>query len=189
VASADVVHDMGQSLQQVLRSQIATSIVTDIELATPERFDSLPDAGRTTLTIFLYRITVSADARNLPRRMLPDGRTTRPPLPIELRYLITPWAQTPASEYFMAGHVMRALYDHAEMGPPYLVGSSWNPNDSVQVILEPLPVEDHTRIWDTVRKPYRLSLTYLVRIVGIDPDPAFAQNAPPIVNATFGART
>jgi hypothetical protein len=187
MATADVVHDMGQSLHQVLRSSIDTSIVGEIRLSTPEQFESLPDAGRTTLTIFLYRVSVSSEMRNMPRRTLPDGRTTRPPLPIELRYLITPWASTPASEYFMAGHVMRALYDHAEMGPPFLVGTSWTPNDSVQVILEALPIEDHTRIWDTVRKPYRLSLTYLVRVIGIDPDTAFAANAPPIVSASFGA--
>jgi hypothetical protein len=189
MATADVVHDMGQSLRHVLRASIDTSIVGEIMLSTPEQFEQLPDTGRTTLTIFLYRVSVGAEMRNMPRRTLPDGRTTRPPLPIELRYLVTPWASTPASEYFMAGHVMRALYDHAELGPPYLVGSSWNSNDSVQIVLEALPIEDHTRIWDTVRKPYRLSLTYLVRVIGIDPDPAFAQNAPPIVNATFGARS
>jgi hypothetical protein len=187
MATADVVHDMGQSLYQLLRSNIDASIVGDIQLSTPEQFEDLPDVGRTTLTIFLYRVSISSEMRNMPRRTLPDGRTTRPPLPIELRYLITPWASSPASEYFMAGHVMRALYDHAEMGPPFLVGSSWNTNDSVQVILETLPIEDHTRIWDTVRKPYRLSLTYMVRVVGIDPDVAFAQNAPPIVSASFGA--
>jgi Pvc16 N-terminal domain len=99
-----------------------------------------------------------------------------------VRSRITPWAASPASEYFMAGH-------HAEMGSPFLVGSSWVRDDSVQVILETLPIEDHTRIWDTIHKPYRLSLTYLVRVVGIDPDPAFAQDAPPILNATFGARS
>src|SRR5687768_12569705 len=140
MASADVIHDMGQSLHQVLRSNIASSVIGEILLSTPEQFEDLPDAGRTTLTIFLYRVSVSPDARNMPRRVLPDGRTTRPTLPIELRYLITPWAAAPASEYFMAGHVMRALYDHAEMGPPFLVGSSWSPNDSVQVILETLPI-------------------------------------------------
>jgi len=189
MATAEVVHDVGQSLHRLLRSSIDPSVVTDVILSTPERFETLPDAGRTTLTIFLYRIGVSAEARNQPRRILPDGRTLRPPLPIELRYLITPWAATPDSEYFMAGHVMRVLYEHAELGAPYLLGTSWRPEDSVQIVLDTLPIEDHTRIWDTVRKPYRLSLTYLVRIVGIDPEPAFVPAAVPVTSAVIGGST
>lgn len=88
MATADVVHDMGQSLYQLLRSSIDTSIVGDVKLATPEQFEDLPEAGRTTLTIFLYRVSISSEMRNMPRRTLPDGRTTRPPLPIELRYFL-----------------------------------------------------------------------------------------------------
>lgn len=186
MATADVMHDMGQSLYELIRSGLDPALVNDVVLATPERFESLPDAGRTTLTIFLYRVGIAAEMRNLPRRMLPDGRLARPPLPIELCYLITPWAATPASEYVIAGHVMRVLYDHAELGPPYLAGTSWRPEDSVQLVLESLPIEDHTRIWDTVRKPYRLSLTYLARVIGLDPDPALAASAPPVVTAAIG---
>jgi len=188
MATADVVHDMGQSLYELLRGSISTSLIGDIVLATPEQFELLPDAGRTTLTIFLYRVGVSPEMRNLPPRTLPDGRISRPVLPVELRYLITPWASTPASEYFMAGHVMRVLYEHAELDSPHLIGSSWRPEDSVQLVLESLPIEDHTRIWDTVRKPYRLSLTYMARIVGIEPDPDLARNAPPVISARLGGQ-
>jgi hypothetical protein len=188
MATADVMHDMGQSLYELIRSSLDSALVSDVVLATPERFESLPETGRTTLTIFLYRVGIAADMRNLPRRTLPDGRLARPPLPIELRYLITPWAATPASEYVIAGHVMRVLYDHAELGPPYLAGTSWRPEDSVQLTMESLPIEDHTRIWDTVRKPYRLSLTYMARVIGIDPDPALAVSAPPIITAAVGGQ-
>ena len=53
----------------------------------------------------------------------------------------------------------------------------------MQLVLETLPNTEHYQIWDTTKLPYRLSLTYMARVVGIEPSEAF--DAPPIVEATF----
>src|SRR5262249_45588307 len=139
---------------------------------------------RPQISIFLYQLAVNAPMRNGPRRVLPDGRTTRPLLPLELHYLITPWATDPRDEARIVGRVLQNLYDHAEVGPAALQGASWSDDDSVQLVLETLSLEEHFRIWDTTDLSYRLSLTYMARVIGIEPTLALAQ--PPVVEARIG---
>lgn len=186
MATADVVRDMGETLVSLLRAGIPGSIVDPaaIIVATPDEFADLQTPPRPTVTLFLYMVAVNPEMRNAPRRLPADGRRTRPLLPLELRYLITPWARETRDEYRIAGRVLQVFYDHAELGPAELQGDSWGPDDSVQLVLESLPVDDHYRIWDTTDLPYRLSLTYMARVVGIEP--AVVETPPPVVEARFG---
>ena len=121
--------------------------------------------------------------RNSQRRTLPDGRTTRPLLPLDLSFLITPWSSETSDEYRLVGRILRTFYDNAELGRTQLQGDSWEPDDSVQIILETLPLDDHYRIWDSASLPYRLSLSYLVRIVGIAPGEI--SEVTPVLEAQF----
>lgn len=140
-----------------------------VELATPDAFSGFQNPGNPVVSVFLHRVAVNAERRNAPRRRLPDGTTSRPLLPLELSFMVTPWARSTADEYTMAGLIMRTFYDRAELGPGDLQGDAWEAGDSVQLVLESLPLEDHYRIWDTVGLPYRLSFTYVARVVGIEP--------------------
>lgn len=162
---------------------------TDVILATPDEFEPL--AARSapfppTITVFLYRITIAAEVRNAPKRTLPNGAITRPLLPLELHYLVTPWATDTAAEHRIAGHVLQVLYDRAELGAADLQGASWMPGDSVQLILASLPVEEHFQIWETTDAPYRLSLPYIARVIGIEP--AEQRSYAPVLDAVFGRR-
>ncbi len=188
MATSDVIQDMGETLIQILRSGISGGVVApdDILVATPDEFEEFSSPMRPTITVFLYRVAVSPEMRNGPRRRLPDGRTTRPLLPLELSYLITPWATETSDEYQIVGRILQILYDHAELGAAELQGSSWGADDSVQLVLESLAIDDHFRIWETTNLPYRLSLPYLARVIGIEPAEAVGQ--PPVVEAWIGGR-
>ena len=182
MASADVVRDMGDTLVYLLRAGVPPLVnPNDIVLSTPDDFESAPN--QPTITVCLYRVTINAEMRNGPRRVLPDGRVTRPLLPLELRYLVTAWAKDTRGELQIIGRILQVLYDHAELGPADLQGASWDVDDTVQLVCETLPIEDHYRVWDTTDIPYRLSLTYLARVIGLAP--AEAQQFPPVVEATF----
>ena len=183
MATADAIRDTGNTLLFLLRNAIDSSIVqpANIVLSTPDDFQAEPD--QPVITVFLYRIAIHSELRNSPRRILPDGRNTRPLVPLELFFMITPWARVTSDEYRIAGRVIQCFYDNAELGPSQLQGSSWEEGDSVQIILESLPIDDHYRIWDSSSLPYRLSLTYRVRVVGIEPSQAFAH--PPVTEARF----
>jgi hypothetical protein len=53
----------------------------------------------------------------------------------------------------------------------------------MQIVMESLPVEDHYRIWDAGEQSYRLSVTYRVRVLGLDP--SIVQSNVPVVDASF----
>ncbi len=162
---------------------------TDIIVATPDEFEPLAARAAPfppTITVFLYRITIAAEVRNAPKRTLPNGAVTRPLLPLELHYLVTPWATDTAAEHRIVGHVLQVLYDRAELGPSDLQGASWMPGDSVQLTLAALPVEEHFQIWETTDAPYRLSLPYVARVIGIEP--AQQRAVAPVLEAVFGPR-
>ena len=184
MATADVLRDMGDTLVYLLRAGIPGGFVdpSDIFLATPDEFKELNPGP--SITIFLYRVAVNPEMRNGPLRIRPDGKRARPLLPLELSYLVTPWANDTRDEVRIVGRVLQVLYDHAELGPADLQGPSWTADDSVQLALETLPLEQHLRIWETSDLPYRLSLTYLARVVGIEP--AEAAEVPPVAEAIFG---
>jgi len=185
MATPAVLRDVGETLLYLLRAGIPAAVVKpqNIKVATPDEFAPLDNLGSPAISIFLYRVVVNATLRNSPKRTLPDGSVARPPLPLELGYLITSWAPQTGDEHLLTGHVLRVLYDRAELGPTDLQGTSWAAGDTVQIVLESLPTDEHYRIWDTSKMPYRLSLTYSVRVIGIDP--AESVVAPPVVTATF----
>jgi hypothetical protein len=186
VAGTDVVRDTADTIVFLLRGGIPPAMVdpTRILVATPDEFESLRDPAHPNITVFLYRIGINPEMRNNPRRLLPDGRLQRQPLPLELCFLITAWAKDTRDELRIVGKILQILYERAELGAADLVGPSWESDDTVQLILESLPLEDHYRIWDATEVPYRLSLTYMARVVGISPTEALAQA--PVVDAFIG---
>jgi len=191
MASANAIHDMSDTLVHLLQMGIPSPMVdpTRIYVTTPDEFEALQDPSHPHLTIFLYRISVNPQMRNLPRRTLSNGQnagqTSRQLLPLELSYLITPWAKETRDELRIIGLVAQVLYDHSELGASDLLGNSWEPDDTVQLVLESLPLEDHYRIWDASEVAYRLSLTYQARVIGIAP--AIVTSGPPVVTARIGA--
>jgi hypothetical protein len=185
VAAPDVIRDMGDTLLFLLRAGLAGLVDPGrVVVGTPDEFEQLDDPAQPTVTVFLYRLGVNPQMRNGPRRLLPDGRTTRPLLPIELCYLVTAWARDTRDEYRITGRIVQALYDRPELGPADLQGASWEAGDTVQLVLETLSLDDHCRIWDATDLPYRLSLAYLARVVGIAPTESVI--APPVVEALLG---
>lgn len=156
-----------------------------VQLATTSLFEELKDTHNPFVTLLLYHVSENTEVRNSGQRRLLDGSMSRQPLGLELRYLVTPWAvrtnskpetdeQASREEHNMLGLIMQTFYDHAEIGHADLADDAtapvWQPFDSLQLVLESLPVEDHYRIWDASELSYRVSATYLVRVVGLDPE-------------------
>jgi len=185
MAGPNVVREMSETLAQMLQASL-TGIVpaNNVIIATPDNFRDLP---KPACTIFLYRVAVNPVMRNGPRVNIKPGETSRPLLPVDLSYLITPWGKIPEDEHQILGAALQTLYDHAELGRGDLLGASWLPDDTVQLVLETLSLEEHFCIWEPVQLPYRLSLTYMARIIGIAPSRTEA--ASPVVKAIFRAST
>lgn len=192
VADRRVVEFTGRTLVRILErhlERVSPASGVTIHLASVGQFKdygSQDDHAR--ITLFLYRIEENTETRNGPERRRGDG-LSRQPLGLELAYMVTAWAvrsdglaaddTATAEEQELLGTVMQALYDHAEVARGDLVeassgGDVWAPIDSLQVVLDAPGIDEILRIWDSADIPYRTSVTYRVRVVGLDPVEAFA---------------
>jgi hypothetical protein len=140
---------------------------TDVILATPDDFKTFAPRNP-SVTVFLYHVAINAEMRNGPRRSQLNGGSARPPLPLELRFLITAWTKDPRDAYRITGRIARTLYDHTVLSFSELLGTGWAPDDTVELVMDSVPVDQLFDIWDPSEIPYKLSLTYLARIIGID---------------------
>ncbi len=162
-------------------SDVSETIVgaLDAELAklTPRARAELNDLSGAVpaglvLTVTLYEILEDAASRNRPRvQQTTTGAVTvtrKPPMALLLRYLLTPWGGDQPTEQRMAGKAMQVLYDDAILDGLALKGTLAGGRDTLKITLAPLSLEDRTRVWWAIQKPYRLSLNYEIRVVNLD---------------------
>jgi hypothetical protein len=126
------------------------------------------------VTLFLFEAFEDPSARNRPARReitpppQPPGVVLRKsPMALKLHYLITPWSQYRATDHTLLGVVLQFFYDNAILTGPALQGGLAGTDEALAVTLVPLPLEERTRVWHSVQKPYRLSLIYEVRVVNL----------------------
>jgi Pvc16 N-terminal domain len=173
VATTDAIAYLGDTLVKLLQDGLSGLVAsTNIFLSTPSEFKNIAPT-QPSVTIFLYNFGVNGEMRNPPRRTLASGATRPPPLPLELHFLITPWAQFTRDAYMITGVILALLHGNPVLTVAELLGpdGTWAPGDAVdavELILESLPVEDYYYIWDPADIPYRLSLAFLARLIGID---------------------
>jgi hypothetical protein len=90
---------------------------------------------------------------------------------LDLHYLLTVWADSAAAEQTILGWVVRELYTHEALSQSDLTpAGGWAADDVIQVIPGEISNEDMMRIWDALDPPFHLSLSYIARVVRIDPD-------------------
>lgn len=182
MASTDAIAFLGDTVVALLQDGLSGLVApADVLLSTPDQFrDFQPLAP--SVTIFLYHVRVNAEMRNGPPRVLLNGATQRPPLPLELRFLVTPWTQETRDAYRIIGAIVQLFYDRAKLGFSDLLGANvWASDDTVELVMESLPVEEHFNIWEPADIPYKLSLSYLARMIGIDS--AIVKSAAPVAVA------
>jgi hypothetical protein len=127
-----------------------------------------------TLTIFLFEVGEDPSARNHARvreTEPPTLKIRKPPMALLLRYLMTSWGGDEPTRQRILGRTMQALYDKAVLSGLDLKGVLTNTDEHLKVTLAPLSLEERTRVWHAVQKPYRLSLSYEVRVVNLDSAP------------------
>src|ERR1700730_16287765 len=94
-------------------------------------------------SVFLYRIAISGAVRNLTIRRTPDGRRFRPSLPLDLYYIITPWAEDAERQHRMLGWAMRFMEDQSVLSAGHLnhyVAETeiFGSQEGIEIICDPL---------------------------------------------------
>jgi hypothetical protein len=124
------------------------------------------------VSLYLYRVTVSAN-RNQPPHVGPDGRRYRPPLPLDVHFLVTAWAETAIRQQRLLGFAIRTLEDTPilpagvlnQHGPEPDV---FRPEESVELVYETLSVQDVSYIWEVAQTKEQPSAPYVARMVQIE---------------------
>ena len=183
MATTDAIAFLGDTLVALLQDGLGGLVApADIILSTPDDFKDFAPR-QPSVTIFLYHVAINPEMRNGPSA--PSFSVPGlPPLPLDLRFLITPWTKDTRDAYRIIGAVAQVLNDHAVLGFGQLLGDGvWSPDDTVELMMESLPVGELFDIWDPSDIPFKLSLSYLARVIGIDS--SISRAAAPVAVATF----
>jgi uncharacterized protein DUF4255 len=134
-----------------------------VSLRTPKEMRTMAPLEE-GLSIWMYQVERNEFLNNRPFERLDFTSVRRPPLPMNLHYLMTPVTDDPAIEQAIMGKVLQVLYDGAIVPPsparPELL-------DELHITLENLNLDSVSRIWTALEEPYRLSVSYLVEAVNI----------------------
>ena len=171
MASYGVIADVSATLQSVLTD--ALSVLSPAPSPVAEVHDLLGTISTSParLTLFLFEIIEDFSVRNrAPQRNFvpPDVRQKKPPMGLLLRYLLTPWSGDRLTDHKILARAMQVLYDGAILSGPQLQGALAGTDQALKLRLAPLSLEERTRVWHAVQKPYRLSVTYEIRVVNLD---------------------
>jgi hypothetical protein len=189
VTNVQAIHSVGESLvtyldnayPDELREQFACRfrLVSSGEMA-----DAQNELTMTTLTLYLYRVTMNEHVRGARRAIEPAQSNV--PLSVDLHYLLTVWSDNAPDEQIILAWAMRQLQQHPVLDQSSLSDEAeWSPGEYIQVIPAELSNEDIMRIWDALEPSYRLSVSYIARVVRIDAD---ATRALPVVSSRFRMR-
>src|SRR5262245_2576955 len=125
------------------------------------------------ISLYLYRLGVNAARRNLPFQVKANGQRYRPPLPLDLYFLMTAWARSADKQQRLLGWAMRVLEDTPllpsgllnDVGPEPEI---FQPNETAEIIYEPLSLQDMYNIWSVLKASPQISASYVVRAISID---------------------
>ena len=145
------------------------------------------------VSVYLYRATVSGARRNLPTTHSAAGKPYRQPLPVDLYYLITPWAQTAEMQHLILGWSMRTIEDSPSFPSSLLnsyVPDSFRPEEGVDLIHDTVSVQDMSYIWEAGKPNMQVSAAFVARVVCIDSRVEQPEPGPPVQTRVFqpGAR-
>jgi hypothetical protein len=120
------------------------------------------------VSLYLYQVLPNAHINN--RQLIPsnNGEQHYPPLSLNLFYLLTPLDNSPETCLLILGRAMQALASHPIIRNSFLDSELRPDPPEVRLTLNPLNLEEMTRIWNAFNQPYRLSVCYQVQVISID---------------------
>jgi hypothetical protein len=142
-----------------------------VTLNTPQEMNERPAEG---LSVWLYRVVRDEQRLNDPPVRLSPTELLPPPLPLKLHFLITPVTSErfgdPETEQIIMGKVLQVFYSHPLLRGTDLQAEFSGTEVELRIRLEPMSLEEITRVWDALIGSYQLSVSYEVSVVNINPE-------------------
>lgn len=143
--------------------------VGDFQVFQTEQFNTRPIS--VGVSLYVYRVLISSVQRTSPPRPRNDGLVNRRQLPVEVYFLLTPWATTASMELEILGWMLRTLEDYPIMPAGLLntpIDGVFQSDEYVELVAWQLTNEEVFRIWDVVPGDYRLSAPYIARTIRVE---------------------
>jgi hypothetical protein len=144
------------------------NVDSGISLESPATREGEQENAVSRLSIFLYRIIEDEHLKNRSFLTQPDDLLVPPPLALDLFYLVTPITSSNEHDQLLLGRVMQIMYDHAIVRPGDIVAGLSQAIEELRIILNPMSLEDLSKLWSAFMQPYRLSIAYEVKVVFVD---------------------
>jgi hypothetical protein len=146
-----------------------------VSLNDPEEMQSNHVEG---VSVWLYRIERDDQRLNAPPTRPAPNRLTPTPLPLRLHYLVTPIVTidpafplvSPGREQEMLGKAMQLFYERPVLRGTDLRDTLTGSDERISIRLEPMSLEEITRVWNALERPYQLSVSYEVTLAFVAPD-------------------
>lgn len=178
MAKYPAIANVGETIRRLLKDAVPPNDPdfnnAEFELYQGSNFESPMSEG---ISLFLYRVSINGTLRNPSPRIDPiTGKRRRPPLPLDLSYMLTAWASRAEKQHMLLGWAMQQLEDM-----PILPSSALNtfgskadvfyPDETVELICEPMSIQDMVSIWEHLKfskEKMQISVNYTARMVMIE---------------------
>lgn len=159
----NTIGDVTQTLVNLLQG-------LDITLDSPAQLPTASSGGDSfsRVNLYLYQVSENPYAKNQPWVTRIDGAQEYPPLSLNLYYLLTPYASDAISAHQVLTHAMQLLYVNSVVSEDQLADSLRLTARQLSINLCQMSLEELTRVWNALQTPYRLSVSYEVRVVLIE---------------------
>ncbi|MDT7602291.1 MAG: hypothetical protein QOF61_288 [Acidobacteriota bacterium] len=144
------------------------------------------------VSLYLYRIAVNGSRRSLPPTIGADGRKYRPPIPLDLNYLLTAWAKTAGRQQRLLAWALRTLQDSPVLPASFLNNYApehdvFRTHEAVELVFDSLSLQDMNNLWSVIKQPPPLSVTYIVRMIIIESEIPIDETAGDVQTRAFDA--
>jgi hypothetical protein len=173
-----VIGAVDQTLHDLLWSEMQSdsviiSILTSedkITLEPPFKLVKETEPEHNFLSLYLYRVIESPEAKNQLPQALDSHRQVYPPLALNLYYLMTPITNSAENDHTLLGKALQIFYRNSILKGTPLKGILAGTDEQLRVILNPISLDELSNLWSAFLRPYRLSVSYEVKIAFIDSD-------------------
>jgi hypothetical protein len=150
---------------------VITAILSNesqITLEPPPKLLKDTEVDSNALSLFLYKVEENPDLKNQPLQVLDSHTLLYPPLALNLYYLLTPLTNSADNDHTLLGKALQIFYAHSQVKGSLLKGVLAGSDQQLSIILNPISLDALSNLWSAFLRPYRLSVSYEVKIVFID---------------------
>ena len=168
MASFQAIGSVAEAVARLLRQSWQPTLLGGIQpqfaVYQGKDFSSPMNAG---ISVFIYQVGVNRVQRTLPAA----DASHRRPLPVDVAFLLTAWAQDASAEHDLLGWAMRAIADNPILSAGFLnaaIAGVFRPEETVELIPAELTNDEIFQLWQVLPSSLQLSVPYVARVVRLE---------------------